>query len=116
MEIEVRIFVFDDEGEVRPLDKKRYDEAVEHTAAIPEFSNRRIKLAGAMLRQEEGQPAVLHEVYGQYVYFDQEGFVGEEKLAEATCHTDKLKSEGYSNPFVWQPSDEDVAKIKAALG
>jgi hypothetical protein len=116
MEIEVRIFVFDDEGEVRPLDKKRYDDAVEHTAAISEFSNRRIKLAGAMLRLEEGRPAVLHEVYGQYVYFDREGYVDDEKLAEATCHTDKMSSEGYSNPFVWQPSEEDMAKIKAALG
>lgn len=62
------------------------------------------------------QSATLEDVYGQFVCFDQDGFVDEEKLAAATCHTDKDLGREYHNEFVWVPSDADMAKIKAALG
>jgi hypothetical protein len=116
MEIEVRLFVFDDEGGIFPLDKKRYDAAVEHQEPLPEFKGQCIKLAGAMLLLQGDQPASLEEVYGQFVYFDQDGFVDEEKLAAATRHADKELGREYHNPFIWTPGEADVARIKAALG
>ena len=115
MEIEVRLFIFDEEGGIIPLDKKHYDAAVEHQAPLPEFKGQCIKLAGAMLIRQGDQPATLEEIYGQFVYFDQEGFVDEEKLAAATCHTDKDLGRDYHNEFIWVPAEGDVAKIKAAL-
>ncbi|MGE4543051.1 MAG: hypothetical protein AB7D06_02965 [Pedobacter sp.] len=116
MEIEVRLFVFDDEGGIFPLDKKRYDAAVEHREPLPEFKGQCIKLAGAMLMRQDDQPATLEDVYGQFVYFDQDGFVDEEKLAAATCHTDKDLGREYHNEFIWTPDASDMEKIKAALG
>lgn len=116
MEIEVRLFVFDDEGGITPLDKKRFDAATEHLEPLPEFKGQRIRLAGAMLIRQGSEPATLGEIYGQVVYFDEDGFVDEEKLAAATSHTDKDLGRDYHNEFVWIPTGEDVEKIKAALG
>lgn len=116
MEIEVRLFVFDDAGLTVPLDKKRYDAAVEHQDPLPEFKGQCVKLAGAMLVRHGDQSVSLEDVYGQFVYFDQDGFVDEEKLAAATCHSDKDLGLEYHNEFIWFPSDADVAKIRAALG
>lgn len=115
MDIEIRLFVFDDKGGISPLDKKRFDAAVEHREPLPEFKGQRIKLAGAMLMQQGQQPAALADVYGQFVYFDEAGFVDEEKLAAATSCADKNLGEDYRNEYIWLPSEADMAKIKAAL-
>ncbi len=115
MDMEVRLFIFNDDGTVEPLDKQRFDLAVEHQEPLPEFSGRCIKLAGVLI--EPGPGAVsLQDVYGQFVYFDQEGFVDETKLIESIRYGDKVGEEGYQNEFVWTPSEADLAKIRAAIG
>lgn len=116
MEIDIRLFVFDDEGKVFPLDKKRFDAAAEHREPLTEYKGQCIKLAGAMLLRQGEQPPSVEEIYGQYVYFDDEGFVDEEKLAAATRHTDKDLGRDYHNEFLWVPDEADIAKIMAALG
>jgi hypothetical protein len=115
MDMEVRLFVFNDDGTVESLDKERFDRAVEHQEPLPEFSGRCIKLAGVLV--EPGSGAVsLKDVYGQFVYFDQEGFVDETKLIESIRYSDKIGEEGYQNEFVWTPNEADRARIKAAIG
>lgn len=116
MEIELRLFVFDDEGGVAPLDKKRFDAATEHQEPLPEYKGQCIKVAGAMLMQQGDEPATLGNVYGQIVCFNEEGFVDEEKLAAATKPTDKNIGQDYQNAFVWVLGEADIAKIKAVLG
>lgn len=116
MEIEIRLFVFDEEGGIFPVDKKRFDAAAEHLEPMPEFKGQCVKMAGAMLMKQGDQAPSLQDVYGQYVYFDCEGFVDEEKLAAATRHTDKDLGRDYHNEFIWIPDAADIEKIKAALG
>lgn len=115
MEIEIRLFVFDEKGGVSPLDKKRFDAAEAHQTPLTEYKGQCIKLAGAMLMRPAHQPAELTEVYGQFVYFDDEGFVDEEQLSAATSVADKDLGEQYHNEFVWIPTESDMEKIKAAL-
>jgi hypothetical protein len=115
MDMEVRLFVFNDDGTVAFLDKQRFDLAVEHQEPLTEFSGRCIKLAGVVM--ETGSGAVsLQDVYGQFVYFDQEGFVDETKLIESIRYSDKAGEEGYQNEFVWTPNEADRARIKNAIG
>jgi hypothetical protein len=115
MDMEVRLFVFNDDGTVESLDKERFDRAVEHQEPLPEFSGRCIKLAGALIAPGSGTVS-LQDVYGQFVYFDKEGFVDETKLIESIRYCDKAGEEGYQNEFVWTPNEADRARIRAAIG
>ena len=114
MEMEICLFVFADDGTVTPLDKDRFERAVAHMEPLAEFSGRCIKLAGAVIDRSQGA-AVVQDVYGQYVYFDEQGMVDEEKLTEAARYAGKVAEEGYQNEFVWTPSADDRAKIEAVL-
>jgi len=114
MEMEICLFVFAEDGTVTPLDKKRFDKAVDHVEPLSEYSGRCIKVAGAMI--DRSQAPMIQEVFGQYVFFDDKGMVSEEKLIEATRYSDKIAEEGYKNDFIWVPDADDRAKIEAALG
>ncbi|MEZ4483103.1 MAG: hypothetical protein R2864_00445 [Syntrophotaleaceae bacterium] len=114
MELEICLFVFAEDGTVTPLDKKRFDKAVDHLEPLPEFSGRCIKVAGAML--DRSQSSVIQEIFGQYVFFDDKGMVSEEKLNEASRYNDKIAEEGYHNDFIWTPNEDERSKIEAALG
>lgn len=113
MELEICLFVFAEDGTVAPLDKARFDKAVDHLEPLPEFAGRCLKVAGVML--DRSQSPVIQEVFGQYVFFDDKGMVSEEKLIEATRYGDKIAEEGYKNDFIWAPNAADRAKIEAAL-
>ncbi len=114
MKIEVRLLVFDDEGGVTPLDKNRFDKAVEQQEPLAEYAGRCIKLGGAMV--DAGQrPLAILEYFGQYVYFDSAGLVDEEKLNQSALFSDKVAEEGYRNEFIWVPNSQERAKIAAAL-
>lgn len=115
MDVEIRLFVFDENGGVAPLDKQRFDAAVEHREPLPEFKGQRVKLAGALLMRQPDRPDALADVYGQFVYFDDEGFVDEEKMAAATSCADKNLGRDYHNAYVWVPGAADKAKIEAVL-
>jgi hypothetical protein len=115
MDVEIRLFVVDEQGGLEPLDKDKFDGAVERIVPLPQYQGQRVKIAGAMLQKAGGQVAEVLEVYGQYVWFDQDGYVDQEKLAESIRHTDKDLGEGYHNPYIWQPDESDMAKVRAAL-
>ncbi|APG25023.1 MAG: hypothetical protein PHC98_03340 [Syntrophotalea acetylenica] len=116
MEIEVRMFRFDDQGDMHPVDKARFDAACEHLEPFVEFKGQCVRLAGALLVRQPDQTLLLQNIYGQYVHFNQEGFVDEEKLAAATRHTDKDLGQDYHNEFMWFPTETEIEKIKAAVG
>ncbi|MEZ4599739.1 MAG: hypothetical protein R2940_08115 [Syntrophotaleaceae bacterium] len=111
MELEVRLFIFAEDGQLLPLDKGRFDQAVDRQAAMPEFSGQCLKVAGALVDGGEVQDA-----FGQFVYFDEKGFVDEVKLIESIRYSDKITEEGYQNEFVWSPSEEDRDRIRKAIG
>jgi len=115
MEVEIRLFVIEEGGTLEPLDKEKLDGAVERIVPLPQFKGKRVKVAGVMMQKAGGQPAEMLEVYGQYVWFDDEGYVDQEKLAESVRHTDKDLGKDYHNPYIWQPDESDMAKIRAAL-
>jgi hypothetical protein len=115
MDVEVRLFIFNDDGSIEPLDKDRFDRAVEHLEPLPEFSGRCLKLAGVLVEAGPG-PISPQNVFGQFVYFDQQGFVDEIRLIESIRYSDKIGEEGYQNEFVWTPNEADRARIKAAIG
>jgi hypothetical protein len=114
MDLEIRLFVVDEQGGLEPLDKDKFDGAVERIVPLPQYQGRCLKIIGAMIQKVGGQAEVL-EVYGQYVWIDKDGYVDQEKLAESIRHTDKDLGEGYHNPYIWQPDESDLAKIRAAL-
>jgi hypothetical protein len=111
MELEVRLFIFAEDGHLVPLDKGCFDQAVDHQAPMPEFSGQCLKVAGALVGS-----GALQDVFGQFVYFDEKGFVDESKLIESIRYSDKMTEEGYQNEFVWSPSEKDRDKIRKAIG
>jgi hypothetical protein len=111
MEVEVRLLIFADDGTLAPLDKGCFDRAVNREAPMPEFAGQCLKVAGALI--DSGS---LQDVFGQFVYFDEKGFVDEVKLIESIRYSDKITEEGYQNEFVWSPSEGDLAKIRKAIG
>lgn len=113
MELEICLFVFAEDGTVTPLDKAAFNKAVERLAPLLEYAGRCIKVAGAML--DRSQTPVIQEIYGQYVFFDDQGLVSEAKMIEASLYRDKIAEEGYKNDFIWTPTADDRAKIEAAL-
>jgi hypothetical protein len=115
MDLEVRLFIFAGDGTLVKLDKERFDRAVDRQEPLPDFSGQCLKVAGVLLGLGSGQTA-LQDVYGQFVYFDEQGFVDEVKLIESIRYSDKITEKGYQTEFVWSPTDEDLDRIKKAVG
>lgn len=114
MEIEICLFVFAEDGRLVPLDKERFDKAVDHLEPLVEYAGHCIKVAGAIIDRSQGSPVIL-DVFGQYVYFDQAGMVDEEKLSQSVRFSDKVVEEGYHNDFIWTPNLDERSRIEAAL-
>lgn len=115
MDMEIRLFIFAEDGTLLSLEKERFDRAVDHQEPVVEYSGQCLKLAGVLFDSDSGQVS-QQNVFGQFVYFDEQGYVDEVKLNQSIRYSDKVTEQGYQNEFVWSPTAEDFDRIKKAIG
>ncbi len=70
-----RYFVFEDSGELRPLTHENHQRLHDGETSLPEYADKRIRIALVFLRTEMRSPVEIKAVEGSYLQLDSAGFI-----------------------------------------
>ncbi len=70
-----RYFVFEDSGELRPLTHENHQRLHDGETSLPEYADKRIRIALVFLYTEDRSPAEIKAVECSYLQLDGAGFI-----------------------------------------
>jgi hypothetical protein len=87
----MRIFIINDDDSLRRIPNARYEQMLrgDHSEALSEYADKRIRYALAILETENRKPNKIIRIQYAYLFFDSHGFLD---IQERDREMRKLKS------------------------